>query len=406
MPPGGIAGEAEEEKRRGKGFSIPVSSLEERVAADGRETSREKTIIRTSIIGIIANVFLAGFKAAVGLTTHSIAIVLDAVNNISDAGSSLITIVGTKLAAREPDKKHPFGYGRIEYLSAMIISVIVLYAGITSFVESVKKILHPETPDYSAVSLIIVAVAVAVKILLGRYVKRVGLRVNSDSLINSGEDAVLDSVISASTLVAAGIFLIFGISLEAWLGALISLVIIKSGIGMLKDTMSQILGERNDPELVRSIKETVVGFPDVQGAYDLVLNNYGPDAWNGSIHIEVPDTCSADQLDRLIRSIQTAVYKKHRVILTAIGVYSVNTKDEEILEIREQVREIVLSHPHVKQMHGFYLNRLEKSMRFDVVISFDAPDRRAVYTQVISDVQKAFPDYQFQVAMDMDFAEI
>ena len=133
--------------------------------------SREKIIVRTSVIGIIANVFLALFKAVIGVLTHSIAIVLDAVNNISDAGSSLITIVGTKLASREPDKKHPFGYGRIEYLSAMVISVIILYAGITSFVESVKKIISPTTPDYSVVSLIIVGVAVVVKIVLGRYVK-------------------------------------------------------------------------------------------------------------------------------------------------------------------------------------------------------------------------------------------
>ena len=382
-----------------------MSRLQEMEAANGKDMSRERTIIRTSIIGIITNVLLAAFKAVVGLMSNSIAIVLDAVNNISDAGSSLITIVGTKLAGREPDKKHPFGYGRIEYLSAMIISVIVLYAGFTSLVESVKQIIHPETPEYTTVSLIIVAVAVVVKILLGRYVKSVGVKVNSDSLINSGQDAILDSVISASTLVAAGIFLIFHISLEAWLGAVISLVIIKSGIEMLKDTISQILGEGNDPELARSIKQTVVGFPGVQGAYDLILNNYGPDTWNGSIHIEVPDTCSADQLDQLIRSIQTAVYQKHHVILTAIGVYSVNTKDEEIIEIRKKVQQIVLSHRYVKQMHGFYLNRDYKSMRFDIVISFDAPDRRAVYTEAVSDVQKAFPDYTLQVAMDMDFTE-
>ena len=367
--------------------------------------SREKTIVRTSIIGIIANVFLAAFKAVIGLMTNSIAIVLDAINNISDAGSSLITIIGTKLAGREPDKKHPFGYGRIEYLSAMIISVIVLYAGITSLVESVKQIVHPETPDYNTVSLIIVAVAVAVKILLGRYVKSVGVKVNSDSLINSGEDATLDSVISASTLVAAGIFLIFHISLEAWLGAVISLVIIKSGIEMLRDTISQILGEKNDPELARSIKKTVVSFPEVQGAYDLVLNNYGPDTWNGSIHIEVPDTYSADRLDQLIRDIQTAVYKQHQVILTAIGVSSMNTRDEEIIETQKKVREIVFSHQYVKQMHGFYLIRDQKAMRFDIVVSFDAEDRKAVYEEVLADVQQAFPDYTLQVAMDTDFAE-
>ena len=382
-----------------------MGNIHELESANGKELSREKTIIQTSIIGIIANVFLAGFKAVIGLMTNSIAIVLDAVNNISDAGSSLITIVGTKLAGREPDKKHPFGYGRIEYLSAMIISVIVLYAGITSFVESVKQIIHPETPEYNAVSLIIVAVAVVVKILLGRYVKSVGEKVNSDPLINSGEDATLDSIISASTLLAAGIFLIFHISLEAWLGAIISIVIIKSGIEMLRDTISQILGERNDQELAKGIHQTVTSFPDVQGAYDLVLNNYGPDTWNGSIHIEVPDTYSADQLDQLIREITMKVIQEHHVILTAIGVYSVNTQDAEVIEARERVRSIVLAHEHVRQIHGFYLIREQKTMRFDIVISFDAKDRRAVCNQVVADVQNAFPDYELQVAMDTDFAE-
>lgn len=369
------------------------------------ESSREKTIIRTSIVGIVANAFLAAFKAVIGIMTSSIAIVLDAVNNISDAGSSLITIIGTKLAGKEPDKKHPFGYGRIEYLSAMIISVIVLYAGVTSFVESVKKIITPEAPEYNTVSLVIVGVAVVVKILLGRYVKSIGVKVNSNSLINSGEDATLDSVISASTLVAAIIFMVSGVSLEAWLGAVISAVIIKSGLEMLKDTISQILGEQNDPELAKSIKQTVVGFPDVHGAYDLVLNNYGPDSWNGSIHIEVPDTHSADQLDQLIRDIQTTVYEKHNVILTAIGVYSENTRDKECIETRKRVHDIVFSHEYVKQMHGFYMMKDKKTLRFDVVISFDAKDRSVVYREVVADVQKAFPDYQLQTAMDTDYAE-
>ena len=382
-----------------------MATLSEARGTGDNAISREKTIVKTSIIGIIANVFLAGFKAVIGLMTNSIAIVLDAVNNISDAGSSLITIVGTKLAGKEPDKKHPFGYGRIEYLSAMIISVIVLYAGITSFGESVKQIIHPETSDYNVVSLIIIAVAVVVKILLGRYVKGVGVKVNSDSLINSGEDATLDSVISASTLVAAGIFLIFHISLEAWLGAIISVVIIKSGIEMLRETISQILGERNDTELAKAIHDTVMSFPDVQGAYDLVLNNYGPDTWNGSIHIEVPDTYSADQLDQLLREITMKVIHEHQVILTAIGVYSVNTKDEEIIQTKRQVEEIVFTHEHVRQMHGFYLLKDQKTMRFDLVISFEAKDRRVVCNEVAADVQKAFPDYELQVAMDTDFAE-
>ncbi len=382
-----------------------MNRIPENLQQDPSEKTREKTIVRTSIIGIITNALLAVFKAVIGLLSNSIAIVLDAVNNLSDAGSSLITIVGTKLAGKDPDKKHPFGYGRIEYLTAMVISGIILYAGITSLIESVKQIIHPETPDYSAVSLIIVAVAVVVKIVLSRYVKSTGEKVKSDSLINSGKEAMLDAVISTATLVAAGIFLIFHVSLEAWLGALISVIIIKAGIEMLRDTISQILGEQNDPELAKNIKQTVTAFPEVQGAYDLVLNNYGPDAWNGSIHVEVPDTYTADQVDKLIRNIQAEVYQRYHVVLTAVGVYSVNTKDEESIGIREKVREIALGHEHVRQIHGFYLDKEERSLRFDLVISFDAKDRRAVYAAVAADVQQAFPDYHLQIAMDTDFAE-
>ena len=369
------------------------------------QTERGNIIIRTSIIGILANVLLAAFKAVVGITANSIAIVMDAVNNLSDAASSVITIVGTKLAGKEADRKHPFGYGRIEYVSAMVISLLVLYAGITAFTESVKKIIHPDTPDYSTASLIIVAVAVAVKILLGRYVKSVGEKVNSDSLINSGEDAALDSVISASTLVAAGIYLFFHISLEAWLGAVIAAVIIKSGIGMLRETLSRLLGERADAQLSKDIKATVGSYPEISGVHDLVLHNYGPDSYNGSVHIEVPDTLSADDLDKLIRKVTLDVYHKHDVILSAIGVYSFNTKDPEAAAVREKVRQMVTEDPFVLQMHGFYLDKEEKTMRFDIVVSFDASDRRKVYLDACEKVQKAYPEYTLQVSMDTDFSE-
>ena len=371
-----------------------------------KSNKRDAIIVRTSVTGIIANLFLAVFKAVVGLASNSIAIVMDAVNNLSDAASSVITIVGTKLARKEADKKHPFGYGRIEYLSAMVISLLVLYAGVTAFVESVKKIIQPDVPDYSAVTLIIVAVAVAVKIVLGRYVKGVGKKVNSDSLVNSGEDAMLDSVISASTLVAAAIYLFFRVSLEAWLGAVIALVIIKSGIEMLRDTLSQILGERADAELVRNIKAAVADYSEIGGAYDLVLHNYGPDSYTGSLHIEVPDTLTAGDLDKLIRRVTVDIYQKFGVTLTAIGVYSVNSRNQEAVDARNHVREIAMSHEYVLQMHGFYFDEQEKTIRFDLVTSFDAPDRRQVHKEVCEEVQGAYPDYSLQVAMDVDFSDL
>ena len=369
------------------------------------EMSREGIIVRTSIIGIAANLFLAAFKAAVGILAGSIAVVLDAVNNLSDALSSLITIIGTKLASKKPDSKHPYGYGRIEYLSATIISVIVLYAGVTSLVESVKKIITPETPDYSVASLIIIAAGVVVKILLGRYVKGVGEKVDSDSLVNSGEDATNDAVISSATLVAAVLFMMTGLSLEAYLAAVISVVIIKSGIEMLSDMISRMLGERVDSELSKEIKATVASVEGARGAYDLFLHDYGPDRMMGSVHVEVPDTMTADQLDVMTRTIEKRVFAKHHVALTAVGFYSHNTKNDESAKIYENIRRIVSDIDHVLQIHGFYCDLKEKTIRFDAVVDFKAPDRNAVWQQVCAAVLEAYPDYKLTVALDADTAD-
>lgn len=367
--------------------------------------SREKVIIKTSIIGIIANVFLAGFKAVIGLISNSVAIVLDAVNNLSDALSSIITIIGTKLAGKAPDKKHPLGYGRVEYLSTMIISVIILYAGVTSFVESVKKIITPEKPDYSSVSLIIIAVAVVVKIVLGLYVKGKGKSVNSESLIASGTDALFDSIISFSTLVAAFIYLFFNISLEAWLGAIISVVIIKSGFEMLKDTVSLVLGERTQASFSKEVKKTICSFDEVSGAYDLIIHNYGPQKQIASVHIEIPDTMSAEQLDLLERKITKKVYTEHDVYMTGISVYAMNTKNDENKEIMQNISNTVLSFEKVIQIHGFYINKEEKTIRFDIIIDYDAKNIHEKYEEIKEKVQKLYPDYNIEITLDYDITE-
>ena len=375
------------------------------MAQQNKELNRDEIIIRTSIIGIVANVFLAIFKAGVGILSNSIAIILDAVNNLSDAMSSVITIVGTKLAGKKPDKKHPMGYGRIEYISATIISLIVLYAGVTSLIESVKKIINPEVPDYSAVTLMIVAVGVVVKILLGKYVKGVGQKVNSDSLVASGSDATLDSIISASTLVAALIYLFSGISLEAWLGAIISLIIIKAGFEMLRDTISQILGERVDSSLSKAIKMTAASFPEVNGAYDLFLHAYGPDTYVGSIHIEIPDTMRAGEIDKLMRDIQDKVYQEHKVILEGISIYSINTKDDVAQEMLNTCRSIVMSQKHVLQLHGFFADTEKKTISFDVIIDFAAPNREEIFGEIEKQIQDVYPDYKLNLTMDVDMSD-
>jgi len=366
---------------------------------------RSKTIIKTSIIGVIANVLLAGFKMAVGFISHSIAIVLDAVNNISDVASSVVTVIGAKLATKAADKKHPFGHGRVEYLSAMIIGILVLYAGITALIEAIKKIITPETPDYSWVSLVIVGVAVLVKIVLGIYVRKTGVKVKSESLVNSGKDALMDSIISASTLVAAGVFMLFGVSLEAWLGAVISLFIIKAGFEMLKDMISEILGKRVDKELIDRIKETVCSFDGVLGAYDLVLNDYGPDIYNGSLHIGISDSMTADEIDELQREITEKVYFEHHVILTAIGVYAVSTDNETHNEMRQKILSLVLELPNVLQVHGFHVNEDKKTVRFDMVVAFEEKDRVGIMAQAQKIVKDFYPDYEARIVIDNDYGE-
>ena len=373
---------------------------------DINTVSREKLIVRTSFIGICANIFLSAFKASIGFLSGSIAIVLDSVNNLSDALSSVITIIGTKLAGKPADKKHPFGHGRVEYITAMVIAIIILYAGISSLIESVKKILNPTIPEYSGLSIIILLVAIFIKIALGLFVKAMGKKANSDSLIASGKDALMDSIISASTVAAAFIFIIWKLPVEAYLGVIISIVIIKAGFETLRETISKILGERIESNIAKEIKSTINNVDkEIYGTYDLVLNNYGPDYHLGSAHIEVPDYWTADKIDEVSRKIAAEVYEKNNVVISAIGIYSVNTKENSAAQIRNKVSEIVMSHKEILQMHGFYVDEVAKMMRFDIIVSFDSLDMKQLFIHVVEDVKNAFPDYDVQVQFDTDISD-
>lgn len=365
---------------------------------------REGLIVRTSVIGIITNILLAAFKAAVGLISHSIAVVLDAVNNLSDALSSLITIIGTKLSAKLPDKKHPLGYGRIEYLTALVVAALVLYAGVTSLVESVKKIIHPETADYSIVSLVIIAVAVVVKLLLGRYVKAQGRKANSAALEASGADASFDAILSASVLLSAIVFLLWGLSLEAWVGVVIAGFIIKSGLEMITDTLDDILGKRAEAELTGKIRRAVLEEEAIRGVYDIIVNDYGPNKNTCSLHIELPDFMTVDQVDVITRHLQNRVLDAAGVIVTGVSVYSYNTKDDEAAAIRGRVTGIVLSHDWALQLHGFYADTVNKTLRFDVVMSFDVTVSEALST-LYSELSSALPEYTVHITPDVDAAD-
>ena len=367
--------------------------------------NREKVVIRTSIISILSNIVLAGFKAFVGLLANSIAIISDAINNLSDALSSIITIVGTKLAGKKPDKEHPYGHGRIEYMTSLVVSAIVLYAGITALIESVKKIINPGEVDYSTITLVILIAAIVVKFVLGIYVKKKGKEFNSDSLVASGSDAFNDAILSISVLASAIIYMLFDISIEAYVGVLVSVFIIKAGIDLIKESVDNILGVRIESSLARGIKKEVLKEEEVRGAYDLVLHNYGPDTYLGSIHIEVADTLTVADVDRISRSISKNIMKKYGVILHTIGVYSVNTKDKKVMKVQKDIHDIVFSHKGILQMHGFYIDEDEKSISFDIIIDFDIDNREEVYAQIYDEVQEKYKDYKISITLDVDMSD-
>lgn len=376
------------------------------MASLDRENSRSFQIIRVSIIGIVANVALAAFKATIGILSHSIAIVLDAVNNLSDAASSAITIAGTKLAGRAASHDHPYGFGRVEYLTAIVVSGIVLWAGLSSLFESIRSIINPSTPSYSTTSLVIIGAAVVVKLILGRFVSSEGKRLNADALVASGADASFDAIISASTLVAALVFMFCNISLEAWLGAVISVVIIKSGIEMLREALDKVLGARVDADLAKGIKQTVCSVDGVRGAYDLILSDYGPQRLWGSIHVEVDEELTAREIDRLTRKVQAAVMHDHEVILHTVGVYSINSDTSSQTQvIRAALEEVIEQEPYVLQMHGLYVDNELKGATFDLVISFEAGDRNVVRTRVVEKMHALFPDYAFVAVIDSDISD-
>ena len=378
--------------------------MENKTVPVSLEENRDKVIIRTSIIGILTNILLAVFKAVIGILSNSIAVTLDAVNNLSDALSSIITVIGTKLAGKLPDRKHPLGYGRIEYISAMVVSGIVLYAGITSEVESVKKIIHPEKPDYSIISLVIIAVAVIVKIILGRYVKAKGEQVNSGSLVASGSDAMFDAILSGSVLVSAIIYMRSGLSLEAYVGVIIAGFIIKAGIEMMTETLNEILGVRADKEKTDRIKELLSDEPEVRGAYDLIMYNYGPDKDFASVHLELPDTMTAKEIDKLTRKLERKIYRETGVVLAGVGLYSYNTGNNEAADIQKDIRERVMAHDWAVQFHGFYVDVEKKEMTFDVVMNFNIKPKEGIQI-IYEEVKKAYPEYDIQIAPDVDVSD-
>ena len=366
--------------------------------------NREKTIIRTSIIGILANIGLVALKATIGFIAGSISIIMDAVNNLTDALSSVVTIVGTKIANKKPDRKHPYGHGRVEYITSLVVAVIILVAGGSAIYESILNLINPVKATYTDLSLIIISVAILVKVVLGLFFRKMGKKTNSDALKGSGIDALFDALLSLTILVGAIITRFTGVSIEGYLGLLVGLFIIKSGIEILAGSLSNIVGKRVNNEISLEIKQLVNSFPEVIGSYDLILHDYGPNKSIGSIHIEVRDDLTAKEIHPLTRKITEAIYEKFGIILT-VGIYATNESNPEIKCIRKDLYQIVKDTKEIKQIHGFYVDKNIKVITFDLIIDFKANKPEEIKNSVINKITELHPDYKFYAILDEDYSD-
>ena len=369
---------------------------------------REKKIVQTSIIGILGNLLLVGMKVTIGLITNAISIISDGINNLTDALSSLITIIGTKLSNKKPDKKHPYGHGRIEYLTSLIIGILVVVAGATAIIQAIRSFIDNDPyANYSELALIILSIGIAIKLALGIFFRIRGKKYQSDALLASGVDAISDVALSLSTLIVAIICFFVSdaskIRLENYLSIIIGLFIIKAGIGILKDSISNIIGRRANPEVTNGIKSIINSLPEVHGVYDIILNNYGPEKVIGSVHIQVEDDLPAKEIHRLTKEIQTRAFEQYRVILT-VGVYASNNDDVSI-QIKRELQGILKKYSNLLQMHGFYLDHEKKLVTFDLIFQFDKKDHNSEIKEITNSLKAKYPEYNFYIIEDLDISD-
>lgn len=367
-------------------------------------TAAERTgiINRTAILGIVVNVLIAGVKIAAGLLASSIAIVSEGVNNAADALTSVLTMVGTRLAGRHPDAKHPFGYGRIEYLTGLVVAVVIIVSGVQMLIESVKLIFRPEELSISYVSLTIVAVSAVVKFFLGLYTIARGRVAKSDALVGVGLECRGDSYISIITIGVAVVFLLTGVSLDAYAGVVMSAIILKAGVEVLLKIVSELIGRPGEKELATKIYQLVRATPGVVGAADMMLHNYGPNAWSGSVNVEIDHAKSVSEVYAMLHELQLGIMHEEHVTMV-FGVYAVDDDHVETRRIRRTILEYVKAHEHVKSFHAVYLEPGTNRLYCDLVVDYELADWGALRADFLDYMKAKVPGRDVVLTVETEF---
>lgn len=369
----------------------------------------EKVSVRTaygvlaSVTGIFCNVFLFVVKWTVGFLIHSISVMADAFNNLSDAGSSIIGLVGVKMAEKPADEEHPFGHGRIEYIAALIVAFLVLQVGFTFFKDSIGKIREPEMIRFRAISVVVLTLSVGVKLWLWLFNKKLGQKINSKVMMATATDAIGDVITTTATIASILFFRLTGINIDGFVGIGVSLVVMWAGVGIARDTLEPLIGQAVDPEVYIRITEFIERYEGIEGTHDLIVHNYGPGRSMASIHAEVPNDVDIEVSHEIIDKIEREAARELGIFLV-IHMDPVETKDQRVLAVKEHVTEVLGMIDEEVSIHDFRMvdGKEQINLIFDMVVphEYDREKQLELKKKLRAKLGEADPRYRCVITVE------
>lgn len=364
--------------------------------------SRESVVIIIATLGILVNLVMAIVKIGIGMASSSMAIMSEGINNATDSATSLLTIIGTKLAGKHPTKDHPFGFGRIEYLTSIIIAILIIITGYELLTGSVDKILHPEPIEITYTTIAIIAFSAIVKLALGQYTIKEGKRIDSGSLVAVGLENRADSIVSVITILSSLAFLLFDISLDAHAGVLTSLFILKAGFDVIQETLSELLGRKGDKEIAASLYKIIRKEPIIYNVADMMLHNYGPDSYSGSVNIEVDNKYSLSEIYTAIHKLQLKIM--HDMNITMVfGIYAIDQDHELLVEMRQYIANFIRKKEHVLSYHALYIHPDNNDIYCDIVVDYDLKDWDALREDFTVYMAEKYPNSKLELVIETEY---
>ncbi|CUX24562.1 cation diffusion facilitator family transporter [Clostridium sp. C105KSO13] len=372
----------------------------------------EKMSVRTaygilaSIVGIFCNMFLFIIKLAIGIGVRSVSVMADGFNNLSDACSSVISFIGVRMAGKPADEKHPFGHGRVEYISALIVSFFVLEVGFTFLKDSLAKIRRPQELRFQLLSVVILLLSIGVKLWLGSFNRKLGKKINSKVMMAMFTDSMGDVVTTIATILSLIFFALTGINIDGFVGIGVALVVMWAGIEIARDTLEPLIGEGVDPELYAKIEKFVEKYDGIEGTHDLVVHNYGPNRSMASIHAEVPNDVNIEVSHEIIDNIEREAEEQLGMVLV-IHMDPIETRDKEVLKVRAQITEGLEKLDENCSIHDFRMVRGKEHIKliFDLVvpISYDEKKRIELEKQLSEKLLENDARYQFVITVEHSY---